>query len=324
MRRRDFIAAIGGLATAWPLDALAQQASKVPTIGVLGVNVATWTVQLAGFTQRLSELGWIEGRSIAIEYRWSEGRAERVAEVAAEFVQQNVDVIVPIGTSVPALERATRAIPIVFAMADDPVGSGLVPNLAHPGGNITGMSLQSTDLASKRLEILREAVPNLHRLAIMANANSSEAMLERHAVEQNARAVGLDVASLEIRRAQDIVPAFDTLKSGTDALYVVVEGLIAANSTRIITLASGAHLPTIFNQRDYVQAGALMSYGPNFSLQFRRTAEIVDKILRGAKPGDIPVEQPTKFELVVNVTAAKAIGIKIPESFLALADEVIE
>jgi|SRR6516164_3142475 putative ABC transport system substrate-binding protein len=324
MRRRDFIAAIGGLATAWPLDALAQQASKVPTIGVLGVNVATWTVQLAGFTQRLSELGWIEGRSIAIEYRWSEGRAERVAEVAAEFVQQNVDVIVTNGTSVPALERATRAIPIVFAMADDPVGSGLVPNLAHPGGNITGMSLQSTDLASKRLEILREAVPNLHRLAIMANANSSEAMLERHAVEQNARAVGLDVASLEIRRAQDIVPAFDTLKSGTDALYVVVEGLIAANSTRIITLASGAHLPTIFNQRDYVQAGALMSYGPNFSLQFRRTAEIVDKILRGAKPGDIPVEQPTKFELVVNVTAAKAIGIKIPESFLALADEVIE
>jgi len=324
MRRRDFIAAIGGLATAWPLDALAQQASKVPTIGVLGVNVATWTVQLAGFTQRLSELGWIEGRSIAIEYRWSEGRAERVAEVAAEFVQQNVDVIVTNGTSVPALERATRAIPIVFAMADDPVGSGLVPNLAHPGGNITGMSLQSTDLASKRLEILREAVPNLHRLAIMANANSSEAMLERHAVEQNARAVGLDVASLEIRRAQDIVPAFDTLKSGTDALYVVVEGLIAANSTRIITLASGAHLPTIFNQRDYVQAGALMSYGPNFSLQFRRTAEIVDKILRGAKPGDIPVEQPTKFELVVNLTAAKAIGIKIPESFLALADEVIE
>ena len=324
MRRRDFIAAIGGLATAWPLDPLAQQASKVPTIGVLGVNVATWTVQLAGFTQRLSELGWIEGRSIAIEYRWSEGRAERVAEVAAEFVQQNVDVIVTNGTSVPALERATRAIPIVFAMADDPVGSGLVPNLAHPGGNITGMSLQSTDLASKRLEILREAVPNLHRLAIMANANSSEAMLERHAVEQNARAVGLDVASLEIRRAQDIVPAFDTLKSGTDALYVVVEGLIAANSTRIITLASGAHLPTIFNQRDYVQAGALMSYGPNFSLQFRRTAEIVDKILRGAKPGDIPVEQPTKFELVVNVTAAKAIGIKIPESFLALADEVIE
>ena len=324
MRRRDFIAAIGGLATAWPLDALAQQASKVPTIGVLGVNVATWTVQLAGFTQRLSELGWIEGRSIAIEYRWSEGRAERVAEVAAEFVQQNVDVIVTNGTSVPALERATRAIPIVFAMADDPVGSGLVPNLAHPGGNITGMSLQSTDLASKRLEILREAVPNLHRLAIMANANSSEAMLERHAVEQNARAVGLDVASLEIRRAQDIVPAFDTLKSGTDALYVVVEGLIAANSTRIITLASGAHLPTIFNQRDYVQAGALMSYGPNFSLQFRRTAEIVDKILRGAKPGDIPVEQPTKFELVVNVTAAKAIGIKIPESFLALTDEVIE
>jgi putative tryptophan/tyrosine transport system substrate-binding protein len=203
MRRRDFIQGVVGSAAARPLDALAQQASKVSTIGVLGVNVATWTLPMAGFTQRLRELGWVEGRSIAIEYRWSEGRAERVAEAAAEFVQRKVDVIVTNGTSVPALERATRVIPIVFAMADDPVGSGLVPNLAHPGGNVTGMSLQSTDLASKRLELLREAVPNLHRLAIMANANSSEAMLERHAVEQNARAVSLDVASLEIRRAQD-------------------------------------------------------------------------------------------------------------------------
>jgi putative tryptophan/tyrosine transport system substrate-binding protein len=209
-------------------------------------------------------------------------------------------------------------------MADDPVGSGLVPNLAHPGGNVTGMSLQSTDLASKRLEILREAVPNLHRLAIIANANSSEAMLERRAVEQNARAVGLVVASLEIRSPQDIAPAFDTLKSETDALYVVVEGLIAANSTRIITFATEAHLPTIFNQRNYVQAGAFMSYGPNFSLQFRRTAEIVDKILRGAKPGDIPVEQPTKFELVVNLTTAKVLGLTFPVTLLATADEVIE
>jgi putative tryptophan/tyrosine transport system substrate-binding protein len=324
MRRRDFIVAIGCLAPAWPLDAFAQQVSKMPTIGVLGVNVATWTLPMAGFTQRLRELGWIEGRSIAIEYRWSEGRAERVAEVATEFVQQKVDVIVTNATSVPALERATRVIPIVFAMADDPVGSGLVPNLAHPGGNVTGMSLQSTDLASKRLEILREAVPNLHRLAIIANANSSEAMLERRAVEQNARAVGLVVASLEIRSAQDIAPAFDTLKSETDALYVVVEGLIAANSTRIITFATEAHLPTIFNQRNYVQAGAFMSYGPNFSLQFRRTAEIVDKILRGAKPGDIPVEQPTKFELVVNLTTAKVLGLTFPVTLLATADEVIE
>lgn len=324
MKRRQFISLLGGAVVAYPAGALAQQASKVPTIGVLGVNVGTWTLPLAGFTHRLGELGWIEGRGIAIEYRWSEGHAERVAEVAAEFVQQKVDVIVTNGTSVPVLKRATSVIPIVFAMADDPVGSGLVSNLVHPGGNVTGMSLQSTDLASKRVEILHEAVPNFRRLAIMANANSSEAMLEKHAVEQNARAVGLDVTSLEIRRTQDIAPAFDILKSGTDALYVVVEGLIAANSTRIITLATGSHLPTIFNQRSYVQAGALMSYGPNFSLQFRRTAELVDKILRGAKPGDIPVEQPTKFELVVNVTTANAIGIKIPESFLALADEVIE
>jgi len=239
-------------------------------------------------------------------------------------VQRKVDVIVTNGTSVPALVRATSAIPIVFAMADDPVGSGLVANFAHPGGNVTGLSLQATDLASKRVELLCEAVPNLHRLAIMTNLNYPDAVLERRAVEASARAVGLDVAPFDVRRTEDIITGFDTIKPVADALYVCVDAFIAANSTRIITLATGAHLPTIFNNRTYAQAGALMSYGPNFLLQFRRCAEIVDKILRGAKPSDIPVEQPTKVELVVNVTVAKALGIKVPESFLALADEVIE
>jgi len=214
--------------------------------------------------------------------------------------------------------------PLSFAMADDPVGSGLVANFAHPGGNVTGLSLQATDLASKRVELLCEAVPNLHRLAIMTNLNYPDAVLERRAVEASARAVGLDVAPFDVRRTEDIITGFDTIKPVADALYVCVDAFIAANSTRIITLATGAHLPTIFNNRTYAQAGALMSYGPNFLLQFRRCAEIVDKILRGAKPSDIPVEQPTKVELVVNVTVAKALGIKVPESFLALADEVIE
>jgi len=324
MRRREFISLIGGTAAAWPLATSAQQPGKVPTIVVLGPNVAMWGTWTPAFTRRLGELGWIEGRNIAIEYRWSEGHAERVAALAAELVQRKVDVIVTNGTSVPALVRATSAIPIVFAMADDPVGSGLVANFAHPGGNVTGLSLQATDLASKRVELLCEAVPNLHRLAIMTNLNYPDAVLERRAVEASARAVGLDVAPFDVRRTEDIITGFDTIKPVADALYVCVDAFIAANSTRIITLATGAHLPTIFNNRTYAQAGALMSYGPNFLLQFRRCAEIVDKILRGAKPSDIPVEQPTKVELVVNVTVAKALGIKVPESFLALADEVIE
>ena len=323
MRRRELLALLGG-GVAWPLSARAQQSGKLPTIAVLGVDGSMWSPWTTAFAQRLRELGWIEGRTIAIEYRWTEGRPERVADIAAEFAQQNVDIIVTNGTSVPAIRRATTVIPIVFAMADDPVGAGLVTSLSHPGGNVTGMSVQGTDLAGKRLEVLREAVPNLHRVAILANANSSEAMLEMHTVEANARAVGIDFAPLEVRRPEDIVPAFDTLKPEANALYVVVEGLIAANYARIITSALGARLPTIFNTRVYPRAGALMSYGPNFSDQFRRTAEMVNKILHGTKPGDIPVEQPTKFELVINLTTAKALGLKIPKSFLALADEVIE
>jgi len=324
MRRRELIKIIGGAVVAWPLAAGAQPGGDIRRVGVLGVDGSMWSPWTTAFAQRLRELGWIEGRTISIEYRWTEGRPDRVTDMAAEFVQQNVDIIVTNGTSVPAFKRATTAIPIVFAMADDPVGAGLVPNLSHPGGNVTGMSVQGTDLAGKRLQVLREAVPNLHRLAIMANANSPEAMLEMHAVEANASAVGIDVAPLEVHRSGDIVPAFDTLKPEANALYVVVEGLIGANYTRIITSALGARLPTIFNNRVYPRAGALMSYGPNFSDQFRRTAEMVDRILHGTMPGDIPVEQPTKFELVINLTTAKALGLTIPPNLLALADEVIE
>jgi putative ABC transport system substrate-binding protein len=324
MRRREFIVTLGGAAAAWPLATRAQQPGKVPTIVVLGPNVAMWGTWTPAFTRRLGELGWIEGRNIAIEYRWSDGRAERVAALAAEFVRLKVDVIVAMGSAVPTLKQATVVIPIVFPMATDPLGDGLVASLAKPGGNVTGLSLQATDLASKRVELLREAVPNLHRLAIMTNLNYPDAVLERRAVEASAHAVALDVAPFDVRRTEDIITGFDTIKPVADALYVCVDAFIAANSTRIITLATGAHLPTIFNNRSYAQAGALMSYGPNFLLQFRRCAEIVDKILRGAKPSDIPVEQPTKVELVVNVTVAKALGIKVPESFLARADEVIE
>jgi putative ABC transport system substrate-binding protein len=324
MRRRDFIKGIASSATVWPLAARAQQAGKLPTIGLLGPNALIWTPLTTVFVERLRQLGWIEDRTVAIEYRWTEGRPERVAEVAAEFVRRKVDVIVTNGSSVTAIKHVTSIIPIVFAVAADPVGGGLVASLARPGGNITGLSVEASDLATKKLELLREIVPRLRRLALMRNAGNPEAALETGDVETAARTLGLDLAPLEIRRPEDIAPAFEALKAKADALYVVQDALVTANRTPIITLALGARLPTIFASRDHVQAGALMSYGPNFSEMFRRAAEYVDKILRGTKPGDIPVEQPTKFNLAINLTTAKALGLTVPPSLLARADEVIE
>ena len=272
---------------------------------------------------RLRELGWIEGRTIAIEYRWSEGRPERVAGIAAEFVSRNVDVIVTNDSFAPTIKQATSVIPIVFVLGNDPVGTGLVASLAHPGGNITGLSVQLTETDSKRLELLREVLPRLRRVAVMANVVGTPARQMR-GLESAARALGLEVVPLEIRRAEDIAPAFAALNAQADALYIVQDALVVANITRIMTFALTARLPTIFNSRDFVPAGGLMSYGASYPALFRRTADFVDKILRGSKPGDIPVEQPTKFELVVNLSTAKALGITIPSNVLALADEVIE
>jgi ABC-type uncharacterized transport system substrate-binding protein len=325
MKRREFMTLVGSAAAAWPLAARAQQPAKLPTVGFLGSDASAWSPWTAAFVQRLRELGWIEGRTIAIEYRWAEGRPARHAEIAAEFVRLKVDVIVTSGTpQVIAARQATSLIPIVFASAGDPVGSGLVASLARPGGNVTGLSSQMTDTAAKRLEFLREVVPNLRRLAIMVNVSNPLSVQEMVEVQAAVRALGIEVAPLEIRRAEDIAPAFEALKAQADALYVVGDALVNTNRTRIMTLSLSARLPTIFNARSFVQAGGLMSYGPTFSDQFRRAAELVDKILRGTKPGDIPVEQPTKFDLVINLTTAKAIGLKIPEAFLLRADEVIE
>ena len=325
MRRREFITLLGGAAAVWPLAARAQQPAKLPTIGYFGTaSASAWGPWTTAFGQRLRELGWIEGRTVAIHYRWTEGRAERLAEIAAEFVRLKVDVIVTGGNAAVAAKQASSVIPIVFALMDDPVSMGLVESLARPGGNVTGLSMQQTELAGKRLELLREVVPGLRRLAIMANVDLPNVAQEMGGIQATAGTLGLDVAAFEIRRAEDIAPAFETLNAQADALYVVGDALINANRTRIITFALGSRLPTIFNTRAYVQAGALMSYGPSFSDLFRRAAELVDKILRGAKPGDIPVEQPTKFDLVINLTTAKAIGLSVPESILLRADEVIE
>ena len=325
MRRREFITLLGGASAAWPLTARAQQATKLPTIGYLGsATLATESQRMAAFVQRLRELGWVEGRTVVIDYRWAEGRTERYAEIAAEFVRLKVDVIVTVGGAVAAAKQATATIPIVFAGAGDPVGSGMVASLAQPGGNVTGLSVQSIDLAGKRLEILREIFPDVRRLAIIGNVEYAATVLEMGEAQAAARALGLEVARSEIRRAEDIAPAFEALKGAAQALYVCPDATINANHARINTLALGARLPTMHGVRDYVEVGGLMAYGPNLPDLYRRAANYVDKILRGAKPADLPVEQPTKFDLVINLVTARALGLEMPATLLARADEVIE
>jgi putative ABC transport system substrate-binding protein len=325
MRRREFITLLGGAAAGWPIAARAQQSSKVPIIGFLGAATPSgWSSNVAAFVQRLRELGWIEGRSVAIEYRWAEGRSERYTEIAAEFVRLKVDVIVTVGPAVLAAKQATSVIPIVFAVATDPLGSGLVASLTRPGGNITGLSSQSSDLAGKRVELLREVVPGLRRLAIMANVGNPFSVLEMGEVRAASRSLGIEIDTLEIRQAGDIALALAALKGRADALCVLGDPLVVTHRIRINTLALGARLPTMYALRENVEAGGLMSYGPNIPDLFRRAAELVDKILRGAKPADIPVQQPTKFDLVINLTTATALGLNIPPMLLARADEVIE
>jgi putative ABC transport system substrate-binding protein len=314
------------VAITFPRPTLAQQPGKLPTIGFLGaVTPTVWSAYVAAFVQRLRELGWVDGRNVIIEYRWAEGRQDRYAALAAELVQLNVAVIVTSGTAPTiTVKKATSEIPIVFAAAGDPVGTGLVASLARPGGNVTGLSNQQTDLAGNRLELLREVVPGLKRIAIMGNDKTPNVTLEMNEVEAAAYKFGLEVVLLNIRRAEDIGPAIESIRGRVGAIYVSTDPVLTTFRTRINTLAIGEKLPTMYPFREYVQAGGLMSYGPNLPDLFRRAGEHVDKILRGAKPADIPVEQPVKFDLVVNNTTAKALGLKIPEAFLLRANEVIE
>src|SRR5262245_57842958 len=323
--RREFITLLGGAAAAWPLAVRAQHTGKMPVIGFLGTTSASgWAAWTASFVQRLRELGWIEGRTVAIEYRWAEGRSERYVEIAAEFVRLKVDIIVAGGNAVPETKQATSTIPIVFPIGADPVDAGLVASLSRPGGNVTGLSVQRADTAGKRLEILREILPGLRRLAILANIGFPDSVAEMSSVQAAARALGLAVDNLEIRRGEDIAPAFEALKSGADALYVCGDALVNINRVRINTLAATLRLPTMHIVREFVEAGGLISYGPSYPGLLRRAAEYVDKILRGAKPADLPIEQPTKFDLFINLTTAKALGLDIPATVLARADEVIE
>jgi ABC-type uncharacterized transport system substrate-binding protein len=323
MKRRELIALFGGAAVAWSLPAHPQTPAK--TIGLLfpgpGSSLDPW---FTAFVQRLHQLGWIDGRNIAIEYRWGQGRGQLYSDIAVELINLKVNVIVTAGyEAVVAVKHATSIIPIVVAGVGDPVGYNLVASLARPGGNITGLSTQSSDIAPKRVELIREVVPTLHRLAIIGNPSNS--ILDMGEVQLAAKTLGLEVLTFEIRRTEDIAPVFETLKDRADAIYVATSpGVITPNRALINGLALGARLPTMHGHRGHVQAGGLMSYGPDLVETFRRAAEYVDKILRGERPGDIPIEQPTKFELVINLKTAKALGITIPPTLLARADEVIE
>jgi putative tryptophan/tyrosine transport system substrate-binding protein len=326
MKRRNLLTVLGGAAMVAPLRSRAQQPGQLPIVGFLGANTASvqsrWTAAFAG---RLRELGWIEGRNVAIEYRWAEGHIERSADILVEFLRLKVDVIVTHATAyVVAAKQATSVVPIVFATVADPVGAGLVASLARPGGNLTGLSNQSPGHAGKRLELLREIIPSLRRLAILENAALGKAAPEIVEVEAAARMLGIEAATFEIRGAEDIAPAFSALKGRADALFVQTDQLVNINRVRINALALNARLPTVSGFREFADAGGLMSYGANLPDMFRRAADFVDKILRGTKPVDIPVEQPTKFDLIFNQITARGLGLEIPPMLLARADEVIE
>ena len=323
MRRRDVVKAIAGSAALWPLAIRAQQTEELPTIGFLGtVTPSTWPYE--AFDRRLRELGWIDGKTVRIDYRWAGGNAERITAYAADFVRAKVSIIVTGGNGVAAVKKATSTIPIVFAMAVDPVGSGFVDSLSRPGGNVTGLSLQGPDLAGKRLELLREVAPNRHRLGVIVNVTYPAAEKELAQVQSAAETVDFQTVVLSIRRTEDIAPTFDGIGDRADALYVIAEALIHSNITAISALALGARLPMIYGHADAARAGALMSYGSNWPDLLRRAADMTNMILHGKKPADIPVEQPTKFDLVINLKTAKALGLTIPHNLLVLADEVIE
>jgi putative ABC transport system substrate-binding protein len=323
-RRRAFIALLAGAIADWPFVARAQPA-KIPVIGFIGTTTqVAWSEPVAAFEKRLNELGWIPGHTIAIDYHWTKGHNEDVPQIAQGIVAKKVDVIVVGGNGVAATMQTTSTIPIVFPVAGDPVGSGFVASLSRPGGNVTGLSLQGPDVAGKRLEMLRLMIPGLHRIALMANVGYPSAKNELEQCQTAAQALGIDTTALALRQPADIDAAFDALHGNVAALYVVADALTNTHQNRISALALRARLPTIFGTSDLMSAGGLMSYGPSLPDLFRRAAEYVDKILHGTKPGDIPVEQPTKFDLILNLKTAKALGLTVPPTLLALADEVIE
>jgi putative ABC transport system substrate-binding protein len=327
VKRRDFIALIGG-AAAWPLAARAQQPARVRTIGFLlpgGSRTTVMRAQLEAFRQGLKEYGWIEGQNISVEYRFAEGKEGALAEFAAELVRLRLDVIVAEGTAATrAAKTVTQTIPIVMATSTDPVGNGLVASLHRPGGNVTGPSLQTAELAGKRVELLTEIVPGLARVAVLSNAlNPSIAALEQ--TKAAAQLLGVEIHIGEVPGPDQFESAFAAVtRARAGALIVLPDPVLYGQHPRIVTFATASNLPALFPEKEVIEAGGLIAYGPSIPASFRRAAAYVDKILRGAKPANLPVEQPTIFELAVNLQTARAIGVTIPTSILVRADEVIE
>lgn len=319
------LAAAAALA-AWPCSSAAQQRARIPTIGFLGANSAAvqrdWT---AAFIHRLGELGWREGQEVRVEYRWAEGRRERSDALAEELARLDVDLILTHATpNVVAAKHATSTIPIVFAVAGDPVANGLVASLAAPGGNVTGLALQQAELVGKRLDLLRDVVGDLRRVAMLLNPANPNLLLEGREFQAVGNSGLIKAQLIEARSPEELTKILGDLSRDMQGLYVAQDPLFNVHKSQIVRAATAAGIPTVYSVREHVEAGGLMSYGPNFVDLFRRAADVVDKVLRGAKPADLPVQQPTKFDLVINLKTANAIGLTIPPSIIARADEVIE
>jgi putative ABC transport system substrate-binding protein len=327
MRRREFIAALGG-AAAWPLVARAQQTEKLYRIGVFSAgagpstNVTVWSA----FVAALRELGWTEGKNFVFEDRFANNQLDRLPGLAAELVALNVDLIVTVGTLAPlAAKRATSTIPIVMISAGDPLGSGLVASLARPGGNVTGLSLMAPDLGGKRLELLKEILPQISRVAVLWDSANPYSALTFKETESAAKLLGIDIQSLGVKGPDELAGAFEAIRSQHPDAAITIEDPLTVDQRQQITDFMSAHrVPAIYGLREFAQVGGLMTYGAALSDLFRRSATYVDKILKGAKPGDLPVQQPTKFEFVINLKAAKKVGLEVPATLLARADEVIE
>jgi putative ABC transport system substrate-binding protein len=329
MRRREFVTLLGGAAIAWPLAARAQQPERMRRIGVLqglAESDPEWPRRFGAFKQRLQELGWNEGRSVAFEFRFADGKPERLPALAAELVQANIDVILTNAAQpIEAARKATSTVPIVMASVGDALGAGYVASLARPGGNVTGLTLVATDQSAKRLQLVKEIVPNLVRVAVLWNGNASGHRLQLQEMERANPGLGIVLQSLPIRNVDEIDAGLQAaVQANAQAIVTMDDPVVQSQRERIVAFAMRQRLPVMSEFRPATEAGALMSYGPNQIDLWRRAADYVDKILKGAKPADIPVEQPTKFELVINLKTAKALGITIQPGVLAIADEVIE
>jgi putative ABC transport system substrate-binding protein len=327
MRRREFITLLGGATASWPLAARAQQTGKVWRIGVpIVVSRETFSRVFAGFQQGMRELGYVEGKDFVVEWRSAEGRYERLPDVAAELVRLKVDIIVTgLSPSIRPLQQATSTIPIVMAYATDPVGNGFVASLAHPGGNTTGLAGSSDDTSPKQLELLAAIVTNPSRIGLLGNPDNPAYSPVRNGAQDAAKKAGLSLLTVEARSLQEIENAFAAFaKEHVQAVMVTTDAVFLGQQQRLAQLALTNRLPTMFSQREYVEAGGLMSYGESLFDFFRRAASFVDKIIKGAKPGDLPIEQPTKFNLVINRKTADALGVTIPAQLYIFADEVIE